>query len=892
MNADNISTRARQITGACKDALEWCVSSGDERIHADKMLVKELRSAVVTADKLALAVGSKMAVGVFGPSQAGKSYLISTLARSADGTLLTQMGERQVDFIAKINPEGGKESTGLVTRFTYAEQMGSPPLGLPVQVGLLSELDVIKILANSYVEDVLHPADDSPAEQQADIEAALDKARLASTGQGTMTVEDMYDLEAYCHQSLSRNPRIASLKRAGFWNDAADLVPSMSPEARVVFFSTLWENLGSYTEIYSRLQTQLIRLHHAKMVFCEPGALFSVQGNEWNRQAKSIIDVGTLAALGTDTGDMVKIASLQGVQISLERAELAALVSELHIPLSSKPHPFFATTDLLDFPGARSRQPLQRELINTGAARAENFLRGKVAYLFERYSAERELSAMLLCVGPSNQEVVGLGELIERWVELTHGRTAQERALVPCTLFFVLTKFDTGFATGPGMSLDATRWTTRLEASLLKPFGDHSHRTKWVEEWDGHGKFNNLFWLRNPNLRQDALFDYASSSSYQEVKVRNDKVALVDQLRSAFVSNALVTEHFEEPNAAWDSAWILNDGGMSRIVKGLEAVCKPEVKLRQIESQLNGLLSKVLNLLVRHYVSSDLAALQEQKKNLATDIATGLVSVLKQGKLGALLGLLKLDDDNARLVYLQTEREMTGAGGTESSSASSIAADEPDDQYADLLGLDPSPPPGAGNPGPPVAQRDFASAFADNLVQTWLSMIVEQSRNPRSMEFHGIAPGLLVELARELEVAAQKTGLYKRMIEEVRASRSFRNQVKNVYMWRQVSPVASRFNTFIDYAGHSGVGATGVTVQNLANKRLDIFVRPVSGDPMSGLSETSKNFEQSYFVDWIQGVQWSIRTNAEFLAGVEGDTASNSRLGEILHQLQSVGQPH
>ncbi|HEX9172518.1 MAG TPA: virulence factor SrfC family protein, partial [Telluria sp.] len=752
----------------------------------------------------------------------------------------------------------------------------------------LSELDIVKILANSYVEDVAHPADDNPAEQQADVEAAVDRARLSAPGQGTLTVEDMYDLEAYCHQSLSKNARMASLKRAGYWNAASDLVPSMSPEARITFFSTLWEDLGSYTDIFRRLQAQLIRLKHAKVIYCEPCSLFAVAGADWNRQAKSIIDVATLAELGRDTGDVIKVAPRNGVAVSVERAELAALVSELYIPLASQPHPFFASTDLLDFPGARSRQPLPRELIDGSAARSENFLRGKVAYLFERYSAERELSAMLLCVGPSNQEVVGLGELIDRWVELTHGRNAEERRQVPCTLFFVLTKFDTAFAMGPGMSVDGTRWTTRLEASLLKPFGDHSHRTKWVGDWDGRGKFNNTFWLRNPNLRQDALFEYASASSYKEMKVRDDKVSLVGQLRGAFVGNRLVSEHFVDADAAWDSAWVLNDGGMSRIVNGLQIVCRPEVKRQQIQSQITMLVAKVLKLLVRYHVSSDLDTLQEQKKALATDVAKALFSAMKQGKLGAFLSLLKLDDDSARSAYLQTEREL--ASGAKSIAEAPVVIDDFSNEFAEMLGMEPSTEDGLSTGSMRPCERDFASVFASNLVQVWLGTIVEQSKNPITVAYHGVPAGLMIDLARELEVAVQKTGVYQRMVDEVRTNRGFRSPVKSVFMWRQVAPVASRFNRFIDYAGNQLGGEGGVNVRNSVDKPLTIFARTDSDDPMSTLSEVTQNFEQKYYSDWIQGVHWAIRTNAAFLAGVEGDTTSNARLGDILKQLKAVEQ--
>ena len=884
---EHVSKRATQIGIACKDALQWYITSVDERIQADKGLLRELRTSVVTADRLALAAQSKMAVGVFGPSQAGKSYLISALARSADDSLLTRMGDRDIDFIAKINPEGGKESTGLVTRFSYCEEELGYPAGLPIRVRLLTELDIVKILANSFVEDVLHQADEDASNHQVGVEAAIERARTAVPGTGTLSVEDIYDLEGYCQQSLLKNPRIAALKKFGFWTVAVELMPTMPPEKRVEFFSVLWEGVKSYTDIYRRLQSHLIRLNHARIIYCEPSALFDVQDNKWSRQNKSILDVVTLEGLCSDSGDTVRVAPNESMTVDIERAELAALVSELHIQLAERPHPFFESTDLLDFPGARSRQPLPRELLAGSSARSEAFLRGKVAYLFERYSAERELSAMLLCVGPSNQEVVGLGELVERWVELTHGSTPEARSKVPCTLFFVLTKFDTAFEQGAGKSIDGTRWTTRLEASLLKPFGDHSHRTKWVSNWSGNGEFKNLFWLRNPNLRQDALFDFASPDSFKEICIRGDKLAFLDQLRKAFVENSLVGRHFDDALNAWDSALILNDGGISRIVSGLEKVCRPEVKLSQIDAQVKSLANRVFNLLARHYVTSDVGECLAQKTQLAQNLVKVLVGVLKKEKLGAFLASLKLDDESARDAYFQTEREI--AIRSNEAAASAEGDEELDAEFSEMFGLtlpEPSDPQPISH-----SSRDFASVFTNNMIEAWLSSIVEQSKNASSLLHYGIPGAMIVDLARELETATQRTGLYRAMVTDVRKSREYRNPGKSVWMWKQVAPVAGRFNDFIDHAGHVYNGSAGIPVQTLSARQVRIFSSDLANNPMDRLSETSLNFEKKYLSDWVNGIQATIRTNADFLAGKSGDTASNSRLEEILDQLRVAEHP-
>ena len=65
---------------------------------------------VLTLTKEAATAARKMCVGVFGPSQSGKSYLISALAQDADGSLLAALGDESADFIQDINPAGGKES--------------------------------------------------------------------------------------------------------------------------------------------------------------------------------------------------------------------------------------------------------------------------------------------------------------------------------------------------------------------------------------------------------------------------------------------------------------------------------------------------------------------------------------------------------------------------------------------------------------------------------------------------------------------------------------------------------------------------------------------------------------------------------------------------------------
>lgn len=120
-----------------------------------------------------------------------------------------------------------------------------------------------------------------------------------------------------------------------------------------------------------------------------------------------------------------------------------------------------------------------------------------MAYLFERYKTDLELTSMLLCIGPSNQEVQDLPAVINDWVSDAAGKTPELRQGRHTTLFLVLTKFDMEFEKKKGALDDETRWSNRLHASLLDFFGKQHD---WPEQWTPDQPFNNTYWLRNPQI--------------------------------------------------------------------------------------------------------------------------------------------------------------------------------------------------------------------------------------------------------------------------------------------------------------------------------------------------------------------------------------------------------
>ncbi|MGH6921802.1 MAG: virulence factor SrfC family protein, partial [Geminicoccaceae bacterium] len=344
---ERLATRARETADAAQGALQWfsdeanAGSVGQEQ----RALNREFRRFATAARKLEQAVARPMCVGVFGPSQAGKSYLVSVLARPGEKPLIADFDGQGIDFIAEINPEGGKESTGLVTRFSLTRQAHPP--GFPVCLRLLSEADVIKLIANTFFLDGDLTEEAVPSRE--DIEAALRAARAAAGGDVPGLGEDeVYDIQEYVEKHFRGSEQARALQP--FWEEAAQLAPRLQPEGRGALLAILWGGHEPFTRLYRLLAEALARLGHPADAFAPLDALIP--------RGESIIDVATLGGLGAAGGSMLKIAPPSGAPVELPRPVVTAITAELRIVMREPPRPFFEHTDLLDFPGARSRQPL------------------------------------------------------------------------------------------------------------------------------------------------------------------------------------------------------------------------------------------------------------------------------------------------------------------------------------------------------------------------------------------------------------------------------------------------------------------------------------------------------------------------------------------------------
>ncbi|MEM7424065.1 MAG: virulence factor SrfC family protein, partial [Pseudomonadota bacterium] len=400
----DIATRCTTVADAARAAEDWLAHPDNADLVGGeaKLIRHELRRGAMRARKLGRAAQRRMAISVFGPSQAGKSFLVSVLARPASGQLTSNFPDPggKLDFISEINPEGEGESTGIVTRFTTAAYQA--PGGFPVMLRLLSESDIARILVNTFLLDGDKSEPEPTTDDIEDLYRTLG-SRKGNDAPG-VTSDDVIETQEYLTRNFGKSAYVAALGE--YWDRAIEIAPKLSVADRGALFAPLWGRHAAFTQLYVRLGQALESLGSPEIAFAGLDALVP--------REDSIIDVKLLGGIDQDGGPTLRLATEQGHQAELPKALVTAIAAEMVLPMLDSPDPLFDGTDLLDFPGARTRfeKPLDRFLQEASGPLKECVLRGKVAYLFDRYVAEQEITSMLLCIPDSNMEVADLPVLI------------------------------------------------------------------------------------------------------------------------------------------------------------------------------------------------------------------------------------------------------------------------------------------------------------------------------------------------------------------------------------------------------------------------------------------------------------------------------------------------
>lgn len=900
MDKDSIVVVAHQLVEAGRQAQDW-VSRNGERVTAcgksKEKVLASLRQQTRLLRRLERAAQRKMCAGVFGPSQAGKSYLLSSLAADSEKKVPCVFGNQEYDFIKDLNPGGSKESTGLVTRFTMTRPQGVTD-EYPVHVRLLSETELVKIFTNSYFGDCEHKEGVSEETTSA-IQQALEKLKSkACPASGHITLDDMEDLHEYVRNSFGGMARAAELDRV-YWNEATELAPKLSVEDRAKLFGIIWGDIPEFTDMFLSLAKNLEKLGNPEEAFFSMDALVP-------REA-SIIDVETLGR--TDFSEYhiaptIKVRTPSGVTAEISRKNATAIVAELTLVMKNKPADYFDHTDLLDFPGYKARLECSdiADYLRKGKddSKVEQFFRrGKVAYLFQRYNAERELTSLMLCVAtPDNTP--GLPGAVEEWIIATHGKTPQDRIQTKNALLYILTKSDRHFEEKGGANPE-THWDDVLKGMFVNHFsGAYSQSTKWVEEWNPGQPFNNLFMLRNINIKWGSMMDYDRQDGVEkETGIRDGMQEYAEKMKKYFTESRLAKRHFRSPQMAYDEVMKLNDGGICLIKRSLEPLCEPNLKLTQIANALAGAQQMLAATIAPLYHSGNQE--EEQKKKLVLFGSFGKLFANPnfQERFPEMLSNFKIAPEQLFYLYGDAERmleeyreEAYAPPLDEENGEQALDADTPMAELDDVLGFfdDPAPQetPGGATTAP-AGEKDEAHFYAARIVEAWSDRMRSMAENTDSSRYYLFPKNIFLGMLDEFDLAIERLRLREQMEKRFRMISEPVDVPKDSKIRKQASYAIGMLNDFISWMGKNPA-ETNESQRRVQYQGKDVTVfrnKPaVEGNPV--LAETYTPCVRQWFKDWLTTFYGMLMDNVSFDGGEKINLEENAKIGKIVQTVNEA----
>ncbi|WP_321448981.1 virulence factor SrfC family protein [uncultured Cohaesibacter sp.] len=904
---EQLLEKTKETASAAQEGVDWLkMPANVERIgEAAKSIERELKRGVVDALRLSEAATRPMAVAVFGASQVGKSHLISVLARSNDELYAVFDGvDEPVSYIKQINIDKEGESTGLVTRFTINKE--TTPAGFPVCLRWLSHADLIKIIANAYFFD------GRPNSFPESAEIAEHVSGFSSAGTGGqnngLKPEDVWDLQDYFTQYMSASALTAKLD--AFWMAAADICPNLSIADLGKFFSILWGKEEPITKLYVDLVSALQRLDFPKTAYVPLAAIDAT-----NPKITSIITVAGLSDISQGSSEQIEVKTMSGASASLPRSSVAALTAEILITIQDKPWDFFDHTDLLDFPGYRSRglkaADFEEDADDSnlkGIAKylAQNpdktlqtlLLRGKVEYLFQRYVAEQEITSMLLCAQPNNLDVDQLPQVVAKWITATHGPKPEDRLNKEVLLFFIFTKFDLHFTrktSDSSFGLEG-RLGGAIENPLIQSYGGSADT--WVKNWTPGQPFKNCYLMRNPNILNREIFDIDGQS---ETGVRESETGFLGDLKNTFISVEPVQEHFSDPAEAFAQMMELNDGGASHIARNLSPVCNPEIKKRQIEERLKKLRERLCERLSAYYVSSDSSVRLDERLAVADQVLQELYVCDERMRFSSLLRGLMLDPGMlaSRLHEASLSRAIESRSDDDSDASQAVASVAPSRPRPGAGRVRPRPTPGGGR-APASAAAEAASEakaiqtpskaptknrqrlLAEAAIVTMIENLFEQADNPSLAALTGVSADALREIAKEIALAVRRVKLTDSLAEQI-ARIAFVDR-RDELLNKATLAAEHMTNGFIADLGMSLLPEEKRAVIDYETGSQPVFKSRAVAFDTSGISDEPDAFTTRYVDSWLHAFFKVVQDNA-LGDTLDVDPELNARLGGILERL-------
>lgn len=591
--------------------------------------------------RLRFSLESNPAIAAFGESQKGKSYVISSLlARKGQQFMVNDpMTGKTYNFVEQLNPiTRDTEATGVATRFTKSYEV--PNKSYPIMVKVLSIADMLQILCDTAYNDVKsHSVID-----REDIDEFMIAQERRYKGspkvQEVLDEDDIMNVREYVEEHVGIT-KAKELLDSRFFDVLARIIPHVQPREWPQLISKLWYDNSDITSLFIRMLQGYETLGFSKKVYIPISALLNTTTTLMSSLCLQKLDVASPTTgnvdpnMGTDllTEDKKVVGGFSKSVLSSIAAEVVFQIPEETIAeeliyntegilddgnrqrLLSKgwnkkvSKEFLNTVDIFDFPGARAALELQEEQIKI-ELNNKMMLRGKVRYLFNKYSDERLINVLMLCHDHMQNGPTVMPGLVEQWVKQNMGASVRERTAfldksIVSPLFMIATKFNMDMSHSVQSGGDdqiEKRWEDRYQKVLYEQVLQ-ADSLSWFKNWTERGSFKNTYLLRDykwSGINGNRLFEGFETSGVETTEI---DTAFHQQLRQSFVTSPYVNTFFEDPELAWDAAATMNNDGATRIIEnlGIVAANAKESRLYKYISEVKGLHAQTLQLMAEYY---------------------------------------------------------------------------------------------------------------------------------------------------------------------------------------------------------------------------------------------------------------------------------------------------
>ena len=923
------------------DSMNWVNKNAEE--DKKEVTISDLKTYRRHINRYANALPKRPAIAIFGQSQVGKSYLVSNLAKTPDSfSLLVKVpgtGD-EIDFIKNINPPGGgKEATGLVTRFTTADSYEES--WRPFELQLFSQSDLVSVIANGYLSDITHYTYAIDREKIQKKIAELSQLKDKSPRPG-FSEDDVYNVKEYLNDRFRDHFLIKDLNNINFWDDLASLIPYIDPLERWKILEFLWGRQPFFTELFTQLSQGLSQVKFLSSVRTDLDAM--------TPQSDTILDVERLRELYKGN-KRTPIKLYQGGTFlsELERSIVSALTSEIVMPLADETseHPqrqFLKDADVLDFPGARSRQQIPEITFSEkdDDDKLLVFLRGKVAFLFDKYNTNFEVSTLMFCMDDKQPEVTDLPKFLYDWISKVHGDSPEKREererllellvnqkdikrIIP--LLVVFTKFNIELQGNPAteqagdLGPHNSKWSARVGANFADQMSI-SVADNWIDNWNHKGQFKNLFPLRDPKWSKSVYEGYDTDG--KETGLKPEYISKIKDMEKSWVNHKDVTKYFHNPLEAWKESTDLNKSGLDYIIKYLTPTCDPAIKKEQIRGRIDKLAEDLQSLLTTFYRGGTIdEKLQKARINAAQTFMQLMKMQKDKNTFGHLLNFLMLNENLSWKVFFDLMMH-------EQISDDSISVDTTNvedktipldliemlNQFIDIsdndtpenilsklkeyFGLDNNESlmeimkqSGINietllethhSDEKPQNKFDKSFIFANKLLSAWLAHINEL-KDENTLNSLGLQKNIAELLVEELNRSKNRINLKKIIAQNTREHIKMFQLTSNVDIVARIS--ANIINKFVNSFGWSFETADKRPKVKKSDNRTIFAEFPVKSPNKNELKLEIEFPGESLFVEWTSGVRSSFEANVYFEEDVKDpeQAESDAKLGIILKKI-------